>query len=88
MNIDDLIDKLASVGENLLDGKVDVKVASEFNNTAGKMLKAAALQMQFLVIEQQIGTQTNRIRFMQPRLLEATTELHSRNQKSEKVTKS
>ena len=46
-NISELRDELATVFEGLRNGSVDVKVASEMNNAAGKMINTLKVQLEY-----------------------------------------
>lgn len=46
-NIADLTERLADVFNNLENGSLEYKVASELNNTAGKMINAAKVQLEY-----------------------------------------
>ena len=49
-NITDLTSNLADLYKSLKDGTVDVKVASEMNNTAGKIINAQKVQLEYAAL--------------------------------------
>lgn len=48
-NITELRDALALQYQKVLNGEIDVKVASELNNTAGKIINSAKVQLEYNV---------------------------------------
>ena len=46
-HISELTTELASLYEGLKTGSVDVKVATEMNNTAGKIINAQRVQLEY-----------------------------------------
>lgn len=49
-NIGDLVSRLSEVFNNLENGSLEYKVASELNNTAGKMINAAKVQLEYFAM--------------------------------------
>jgi len=47
-DIKELREELASVFFGLKDGTIDDKVAAEMNNSAGKMIKSCAVQLEYI----------------------------------------
>lgn len=48
-NITELRDALALQYQKVLNGEIDVKVAAELNNTAGKIINSAKVQLEYNV---------------------------------------
>lgn len=46
-NIKDLVDELSALFGKIETGKVDVNVAGEMNNTAGKIINAQKVQLEY-----------------------------------------
>jgi len=46
-HISELTTELSSLDEGLKNGTVDVKVATEMNNTAGKIINAQRVQLEY-----------------------------------------
>jgi hypothetical protein len=46
-HISDLTKELSSLYEGLKNGTVDVKIATEMNNTAGKIINAQRVQLEY-----------------------------------------
>jgi hypothetical protein len=51
-NIKDLRDQLIELFKNVKSDKIDLRKAKELNNTSGKMLSTAKLQMEYNVYTQ------------------------------------
>lgn len=49
-SITDLTANLADLYKDLKDGTIDVKVASEMNNTAGKIINAQKVQLEYAAL--------------------------------------
>ncbi len=49
-NITDLTASLAELYKDLKDGTIDVKVAGEMNNTAGKIINAQKVQLEYAAL--------------------------------------
>jgi hypothetical protein len=49
-NITDLTASLAALYKDLKDGTIDVKVAGEMNNTAGKIINAQKVQLEYAAL--------------------------------------
>mgnify|MGYP003631292030 CR=1 FL=1 len=49
-NITELTTHLSELFNGLRDGSVDVKVASEMNNTAGKIINAQKVQLEYAAL--------------------------------------
>ena len=47
MNINELIDELSSVFKELKTGEIEPRIAQEMNNSAGKIMNAAKLQLEY-----------------------------------------
>ena len=52
-NITDLTTSLAELYNDLKVGAIDVKVASEMNNTAGKIINAQKVQLEYAALTKQ-----------------------------------
>ena len=52
-NITDLTASLAELYNDLKVGAIDVKVASEMNNTAGKIINAQKVQLEYAALTNQ-----------------------------------
>ena len=61
-HISDLTKELSSLYDGLKNGTVDVKVAAELNNTAGKIIHAQRVQLEYAELRKE---QPN-IEFMSP----------------------
>lgn len=51
--ITDLRNQLLNLWEDLKDNKIDVNVAKEMNNAAGKAIKSAAVQLEYFRTRQE-----------------------------------
>lgn len=51
--IEELRESLASLFEQIKDGSVDVKVAAEMNNTAGKMINTLKVQIEYAALRKE-----------------------------------
>jgi hypothetical protein len=51
--IEELRESLASLFEQIKDGSVDVKVAAEMNNTAGKMINTLKVQIEYAALKKE-----------------------------------
>lgn len=49
-NIKELVDDLSALFGKIERGEVDVKVASEMNNTAGKIINAQKVQLEYAAL--------------------------------------
>lgn len=52
----ELTEKLASVFDELGDGKVDLKMAAEMNNTAGKIINTCRVQLEYAKLRKEKPT--------------------------------
>lgn len=50
-NIKELVDGLSALFEEIKRGEVDVKLASEMNNTAGKIINAQKVQLEYAALK-------------------------------------
>lgn len=50
-NIKDLVDELSALFGKIETGEVDVKVAGEMNNTAGKIINAQKVQLEYAALK-------------------------------------
>jgi hypothetical protein len=50
-NVKELVDELAALFGKIERGEVDVKVASEMNNTAGKIINAQKVQLEYAALK-------------------------------------
>ena len=50
-NIKELVEKLGDLFDKIERGEVDVKVASEMNNAAGKMINAQKVQLEYAALK-------------------------------------
>lgn len=50
-NIKDLVDELSALFGKIETGKVDVNVAGEMNNTAGKIINAQKVQLEYAALK-------------------------------------
>lgn len=50
-NIKELVDDLSALFGKIERGEVDVKVASEMNNTAGKIINAQKVQLEYAALK-------------------------------------
>lgn len=60
-NITDLTTQLTDLFESLKDGTIDVKVATEMNNTAGKIINAQRVQLEYATLRKE----TPEIKFLE-----------------------
>lgn len=50
-NIKELVHSLAELFEKIESGQVDVKLAGEMNNTAGKIINAQKVQLEYAALK-------------------------------------
>ena len=53
-NMMDLTMQASQVAEDLITGKIDVRTATEFNNTCGKVINAQKLMLAAVIVRQQV----------------------------------
>jgi hypothetical protein len=50
-NVNELRKELSEVFKNLKEGKTDVKVAAEMNNTAGKIINTIKVELEYAALK-------------------------------------
>lgn len=63
-NIVQLREQLATLFDDIKNGAVDVKVATEMNNTAGKIISSCKVELEYAQLKQGAGAST-RIAFLE-----------------------
>lgn len=57
-NINELTTNLTALYQSLKDGTIDVKVAAEMNNTAGKIINVQRVQLEYAALRKEAPTIT------------------------------
>lgn len=48
-NITELRNRLLDLFQNITDGSIDLKIAKEMSNAAGKIIKSASVQLEYAI---------------------------------------
>jgi hypothetical protein len=63
-NVDELLVKLCDLYIKIEEGSVSVKTATEMNNTAGKIINACKVQIEFMELRLRVGSDAAQLKFL------------------------